>query len=73
MFAGGRAERAIRALFVLSFVLAVPAFVGLALVGHDLVAFEVTGLTITWIVLIASGVLLAVVFGRPRRMVLVIS
>ncbi len=73
VFAGGRAERAIRALFVLGFVLAVPAFVGLALVGRDLVAFEVTVLTITWIVLIASGVLLAVVFGRPRRMVLVIS
>jgi hypothetical protein len=30
VFAGGRAERAIRGLFVLSFVLAVTAFVGLA-------------------------------------------
>jgi hypothetical protein len=71
VFTGGRAERAIRALFVLSFVLTVAAFVGLALVGHDLVAFEVTVLTITWIVLIASGAVLSAVFGRSRRMVLV--
>ena len=73
VFTGGRAERAIRALFVLSFVLTVAAFVGLALVGHDLVAFEVTVLTITWIVLIASGAVLSAVFGRSRRMVLVFS
>ena len=63
-FAGGRAERAIRGLFILSFVLAVAAFVGLAVLGHDLVAFEVTVLMITWIVLIASGALLSVVFRR---------
>ena len=67
VFAGGRAERAIRALFTLSFVLAVVAFVGLALLGHDLVAFEVTVLMIIWIVLIASGVLLGVVFRRARQ------
>jgi hypothetical protein len=67
VFAGGRAERAIRALFTLSFVLAVVAFVGLALLGHDLVAFEVTVLTIIWIVLIASGTLLAIVFRRAGQ------
>ena len=67
VFAGGRVERSIRGLFVLSFVLAVAAFVGLALLGHDLVAFEVTVLMIIWIVLIASGVLLGVVFRRARQ------
>ena len=67
VFAGGRAERAIRWLFVLSFVLAVMAFVGLALLGHDLVAFEVTVLMIIWIVLIASGVALGVVFRRAGQ------
>ena len=67
VFAGGRAERAIRVLFVLGFVLTVGAFVGLAVVGHDLVAFEVTVLMVTWIVLIASGVLLGVVFGRAGQ------
>ena len=63
-FTGGPVERVTRWLFGLTFVLAVVAFVGLALLGHDLVAFEVTVLLITWIVLIASGVLLGVVFRR---------
>jgi hypothetical protein len=67
VFAGGRAERAIRRLFVLSFVLAVLAFVGLAFLGHDLVACEVTVLMISWIVLMASGLLLSVVFRRAER------
>lgn len=67
VFSGGRVERVIRGLFSLSFVLAVVAFVGLALLGHDLVAFEVTVLLITWIVLIASGVLLSVVFRRAEK------
>jgi hypothetical protein len=64
VFIGGRVERVIRGLFGLSFVLAAVAFVGLAVLGRDLVAFEVTVLLITWIVLIASGALLSVVF-RP--------
>jgi hypothetical protein len=64
VFAGGRIERAIRGLFVLSFVLAVAAFIGLALLGRDLIAFEVTVLMIDWIVLIASGTLLSIVFRR---------
>jgi len=67
VFTGGGVERAIRGLFALSFVLAVVAFVGLALLGHDFVAFEVTILSITWIVLIASGTLLCVVFRRAGR------
>jgi len=67
VFAGGRVERAIRGLFVLSFVLAVATFVGLAVVGHDLVAFEVTVLMINWSVLITSGVLLSVVFRRAGK------
>lgn len=66
VFTGGPVERVIRWLFGLSSVLAVVAFVGLAVLGHDLVAFEVTVLMITWIVLIASGVLLSVVF-RPKE------
>ena len=66
VFEGGRAERAIRGLFGLSFVLAVAAFVGLVLLRRDLVAFEVTVLLINWIVLIASGALLSVVFKRSR-------
>jgi hypothetical protein len=67
VFARGRAERGIQWLFVLSFVLAVTALVGLALLGHDLVAFEVTLLMINWSVLIASAILLIVVFRRAGR------
>ena len=67
VFTGGPVERVTRWLFGLSFVLAVVAFVGLALLGHDLVAFEVTVLLITWMVLIASGALLTVVFRRAGK------
>jgi hypothetical protein len=67
VFAGGRIERAIRWLFVASFVLAIAALAGFWLVGHDLVAFEVAVLSINWIVLIASGALLSIVFRRAAR------
>ncbi len=70
VFAGRGAERAVRGLFTVGFVLAVAAFVGLALLHGDLVAFEVTVLMIVWIELTASGVLLGVLFrraGRPTR------
>jgi hypothetical protein len=64
VFAGGRIERAIRWLFVGGFVLAVASFIGFWFVGGDLIAFEVSVLSINWIVLIASGVLLSLVFRR---------
>jgi hypothetical protein len=67
VFAGGRLERAIRWLFVMSFVLAVGFLVGLSLLKYEIVAFEVTILTINWIVLIISGALLSVVFKRAGR------
>lgn len=67
LFSGGRAERALRWLFALSFVLAVVSFVGLWLLKHDLIAFEVTILMINWAVLIISGVLLSIVFRRALR------
>jgi hypothetical protein len=67
VFAGGRIEGAIRWLFVGGFVLAVAALVGLWIVGGDLIAFEVAVLSVNWIVLIASGVLLSVVFRRALR------
>ena len=67
VFAGGRPQRAIRWLFVASFVLAIAALAGFWLVGHDLVAFEVAVLSINWIVLIASGALLSIVFRRAAR------
>ncbi len=64
VFEGGRAERAVRWLFVAGFVLAVVAFVALAVAAQDIVAFEVTILTINWIVLIASGTMMSLVYWR---------
>ncbi len=66
-FADGRIERGIRWLFVASFVSVAMACVGFWLVGGDLVAFEVSVLSINWLVLIASGLLLSVVFRRATR------
>jgi hypothetical protein len=67
VFSGARAERALRWLFALDFVLALAAFIGLWLLKNDLIAFEVTILMINWIVLIISGVLLGSVFRRAAR------
>ncbi len=66
VFAGGRLERAIRWLFVASFVLAVGSLISLSLLSYDIVAFEVTILTINWTVLIASGVMLSILFQGTR-------
>jgi hypothetical protein len=68
VFAGGRIERAIRWLCIGGFVLAIAAFIGFWIVGGDLIAFEVSILSIDWIVLIASGVLLGLVFRRAGRL-----
>lgn len=67
VFARGRVERAIQWLFVAGFGMAAAAFIGFWIVGRDLVAFEVSVLSIDWIVLIVSGVLLSVVFRRAGR------
>jgi hypothetical protein len=69
VFSGARAERALRWLFALDFVLALAAFIGLWLLKNDLIAFEVTILMINWIVLIISGVLLGIVFRQAARSV----
>jgi len=67
VFAGGRLERALRWLFVASFVVAVGSFVGLSLLGYGIVTFELAIITISCIVLIISGALLSVVFKRAGQ------
>jgi hypothetical protein len=62
--AGGGIERAVHWLWPAGFVLGVAALVGFWLAGGDLVAFEVSALSINWIVLVASGVLLSILFRR---------
>jgi hypothetical protein len=68
VLAGGRVERAIRLLFVGGFLIAVVAFTWFWIVGGDLIAFEVSVLSINWIVLIAAGVLLGLMFQRAGRL-----
>jgi hypothetical protein len=64
VFTGGRLERSLRWLFVISFVAAVGSFASLALLGYEIVTFEVTIITISCVVLIVSGALLSVLFRR---------
>ena len=63
---GERLEHALRWLFVLSSLVAFAAFIGLTLVyGNGLeYRFEVAIITINWITLIVSGVLLSILFQR---------
>lgn len=67
VFSGGRLERALRWLFIGSFVVAVGSFVGLSLLGYGIVTFEVTVIAINCTLLIVSGALLSVVFRRAGR------
>jgi hypothetical protein len=67
VFAGGKLERALRWILIAGFVVAVLFFTALSLLNYDLIAFEVTILTINSIVLIVSGVLLSIVFRRAAR------
>jgi len=67
VFTGGRLERAVRWLFVTSFVLAVGSFVGISLLRYDIVTFEVTVIMINCTVLMVSGALLSVLFKRAGR------
>ena len=67
VFEGGRLERTVRWLFIASFVLAAAFLLGLSFLGYDIVAFEVAILTVNWAVLIASGVLLSIIFNRAGR------
>ncbi len=67
VFTGGRLERTLRWVFVAGVVAALILFITLSLLNYDLVAFEVTVLTVNWIVLIVSGALLSVIFRRAGR------
>lgn len=68
VFSGGKLENAIRWLFFVDFFLALGTFAGLTWLKFDIVAFEVAILTINWIVLIISGILLSVLFKRVERL-----
>src|SRR5664280_2640508 len=60
VFSEGRLEHAIRWIFFIDFILASGCLAGLTWLKYDIVAFEVAILTINWIVLIVSGILLSI-------------
>jgi hypothetical protein len=64
VFTGGKLERAIRGLLIMSFILSIGSFFYLSWLKYDVVAFEVTVLTINWIVLIVMGAMLSILFRR---------
>jgi len=64
VFSEGKLELAIRWIFLIDFLLAAGSLAGLAWLKYDIVAFEVAILTINWIALIVSGILLSVLFKR---------
>jgi hypothetical protein len=66
VFVRGALERVMSGFLSVGFVLAVGAFVGLWVVQRNLVAFEVAVLMIDWVVLLVTGVLLAVMFYRSK-------
>jgi hypothetical protein len=67
VFSGGRLERAVQGLFIASFILALGFLLGLSWLKYDIVAFEVAILTINWLTLIVSGVLLSILFKRSEQ------
>jgi len=67
VFSSGKFDNAIRWLFYMDFFLAIGSLVALSWLKFDIVAFEVAILTINWIVLIVSGILLSVLFKRAER------
>ena len=68
VFSGCRLERAVKWIFIAGFVLAIGFLLGLSWLKYDIVAFEVAILTINWIVLIISGILLSILFKRAERL-----
>ncbi len=68
VFSGSKIENAIRWLFLVDFFLAGGTFAYLIWMKLDIVAFEVAILTINWIVLIISGILLSLLFKRAERL-----
>ena len=73
VFTGGRLERALRWLLVISFVVAVGSFASIFLLGYGisgmygLAAFELAVVAVSCTVLIVAGALLSIVFKRAGR------
>ncbi|MGA2477151.1 MAG: hypothetical protein ABSG63_00185 [Spirochaetia bacterium] len=63
-FSGTALQRAVKWIFISDFCLAVVAFILLCLVNFDIIAFEVTALSINWLALISGGILIGILARR---------
>lgn len=68
VFHDDRKQRVVRWLFLSCFALVTLAFAVVSLGGYSIVAFEVFALLINWLVLIVSGILLALIFRDSARL-----
>ncbi len=67
VFKGGRIEKALKWLFIIGFILAIGSFTFTSLMKYDIVVFEVGIITINVTVLIASGILISILFRRAQN------
>jgi hypothetical protein len=66
VFSGSRLEKSVRWIFIAAFVLTMASFIGYSIfygVNREY-RFEVTAISINWLTLIASGILLGFIFKR---------
>lgn len=68
VFSNERKQRVVRWLFLSCFALVALAFAVVSLGGYSIVAFEVFALLINWLVLIISGILLALIFRESAKL-----
>ncbi len=68
VFKGGRIEKALKWLFIIGFILGMGSFAFTSLMGYDIVVFEVGIITINVAVLIASGILISILFRRAKNL-----
>jgi len=68
VFKGGRIEKALKWLFIIGFILGMGSFAFTSLMGYDIVVFEVGIITINVAVLIASGILVSILFRRAKNL-----
>jgi len=68
VFRGGRIEKALKWIFIIGFILVMGSFAFTSLMKYDIVVFEVGVITINVTVLIATGILMSILFRRAKNL-----
>jgi hypothetical protein len=68
VFKGGRIEKALKWLFIIGFILAIGSYTFISLMKYDIVVFEVGIIAINVTVLIASGILISILYWRAKNL-----